>query len=75
MKAVGVLINLPTSQLNTSFTYSIPDELSTQASFGKRVLVDFAGKKTEGYIIEEIDYHANEGIKPIITGVGSGTRF
>lgn len=66
MNAVGVLINLPTSQLNFSFTYFIPEVLSDQASFGKRVLVDFAGKKTEGYIIEEMGEQSNDGIKPLL---------
>lgn len=66
MKTVGVLINLPTNQLNTSFTYSIPDHLADQASFGKRVLIDFAGKKIEGYIIDEINNDNNEDLKPLL---------
>lgn len=66
MKTAGVLINLPTNQLNNSFSYCIPDHLSAQAVFGKRVLVDFAGKKTEGYIIEEYDEASGEALKPII---------
>lgn len=66
MNVVGVLINLPTNQLNSSFTYYVPESLSDQVSFGKRVLVDFAGKKTEGYVIEEMACSSIEGIKPLL---------
>lgn len=66
MKAAEVLINLPTNQLNTGFSYSIPDHLSAQACFGKRVLVDFGGKKTEGFIIEEYDDASGEVLKPVL---------
>lgn len=66
MNAVGVLINIPTSQLNTLFTYIVPDELNDQVGFGKRVLVDFAGKATEAFVLEELDIEENQGIKAIL---------
>lgn len=66
MKAAGVIINIPTSQLNTIFTYCIPGELQEQAVFGKRVLVDFAGKKTEAYIIKEMEIDDINELKPLL---------
>lgn len=66
MKAAGVIVNIPTSQLNTVFTYYIPDEIQDKAVFGKRVLVDFAGKKTEAFIIQEIKTDDINDLKPVL---------
>ncbi len=66
MNAVGVLINLPTNQLNSTFNYIIPEELRGQASFGKRVLLDFGGKINEAFILEEMDLEEVEGLKPLL---------
>jgi primosomal protein N' len=45
MQAVNVIINLNSKQLNNSFTYLVPEEFAVEAVFGKRVLVDFRGKR------------------------------
>ncbi len=66
MNAVGVLINLPTSQLNSTFSYIVPEELSTEAGFGKRVLLDFAGKITEAFILEQMELEDASGLKTIL---------
>lgn len=66
MQAVSVIINLPTQQLNNSFTYLVPEELSAEIDFGKRVLVDFRNRKTEAFIIELMDIESDLGFKPIL---------
>jgi primosomal protein N' (replication factor Y) len=66
MQAVNVIINLNTHQLNNSFLYSIPEELNDEAVFGKRVLVDFRGRKTEAFVVGQQDIDSAPGLKSII---------
>jgi len=66
MKCVEVVINLPASKLNTAYTYTVPEKLCAEAALGKRVLVDFSGKRVEGYIVGEIKEGEPAGIKPLI---------
>jgi len=66
MQAVNVIVNLSSHQLNSNFTYMVPEELGPQASFGKRVLVDFGRKKTEAFIVEVLDIEPAAGIKSIL---------
>lgn len=66
MQAVSVIVNLSTPQLNNSFTYLVPEELAGEACFGKRVLVDFRGRKTEAFIIESLEIEADPELKPIL---------
>ncbi len=66
MQAVSVIINLNTSQLNHSFLYIVPEELSEEAVFGKRVLVDFAGKKTEAFVVGRQEIDSTAGLKSLI---------
>lgn len=66
MKSVDLVIDLPISKLNTEYTYFVPEDLSVEAAFGKRVLIDFGGQKVEGYIVAE---HATDDIavlKPVL---------
>ncbi len=65
MKTVELVINLPTSKLNTTFTYLVPPQYADQAVFGKRVLVDFGGRREEGYIVAEQDTSEGVELKPI----------
>jgi primosomal protein N' (replication factor Y) len=52
MHKAGVLINLPASRLNNIYSYRIPGHWLDKAGVGKRVLVDFAGKINEAFIID-----------------------
>lgn len=51
MKYVEVVINLPTTKLNTTYTYAVPDKLDNEVLFGRRVLIDFAGHMSEGFVV------------------------
>lgn len=66
MQAVNVIVNLNTSQLNHCFTYAVPREMNETAEFGKRVLVDFRGKKTEAFIIDRLEADPDLAVKPIL---------
>ena len=66
MQAVSVIINLNTKQLNNSFTYLVPEEFAAEAGFGKRVLVDFRGKKTEALIVGLLEVKPDPELKPIL---------
>ncbi len=66
MKCVELVINLPTSKLNTTYHYIVPQNLSAEAVFGKRVLVDFGGRKVEGYIVGEHDVSNPADLKPLL---------
>ncbi|MCX5779434.1 MAG: DEAD/DEAH box helicase family protein, partial [Firmicutes bacterium] len=75
MKSVEVVINLATSKLNSSYTYEIPEEISAQAAFGKRVLIDFGGKKVEGYIVDQPQESIAVGLKPVLKILDSEAVF
>lgn len=66
MQAVNVIINLNTHQLNNSFLYLVPEELADEAAFGKRVLVDFRGRKTEAFVVGQQDITPAPDLKSII---------
>lgn len=66
MQAVNVIINLNSKQLNSSFTYVVPEEFVAEAGFGKRVLVDFRGKKTEAFIVGLQEITPDPELKPIL---------
>jgi primosomal protein N' (replication factor Y) len=66
MKWVEVVVNLPTSKLNTTFTYHVPDHLINEAVFGKRVLIDFAGQKVDGFIVAETDINGSAPSKTLL---------
>ncbi|MDD3363600.1 MAG: primosomal protein N' [Syntrophomonas sp.] len=55
MKGVELVMNLPTRKLDGAYTYSVPDKLLAEATFGKRVLVDFRSRKVEGFIVGELE--------------------
>ncbi len=66
MKYVDVVVNLPTSKLNTTYTYAVPDHLWHEALFGKRVLIDFGGHKLEGFITAEKDVNEPASVKSLL---------
>ncbi|HRW12912.1 MAG TPA: primosomal protein N' [Syntrophomonas sp.] len=66
MQAVSVIINLHTQQLNNRFLYLVPEELQAEALFGKRVLVDFRGRKTEAFVVDQEDNSLAAEFKPLI---------
>ncbi|PKM77749.1 MAG: primosomal protein N' [Firmicutes bacterium HGW-Firmicutes-15] len=65
MKCVELVMNLPTSKLDGSYTYSVPEKLLSEATFGKRVLVDFRNRKVEGFIVGELEEYEVSAQNPI----------
>jgi len=66
MQAVNVIINLSTNQLNNSFTYLVPEDMTTEIGFGKRVLVDFRGKKIEAFVVGLLEIENDPELKPVL---------
>lgn len=66
MKYVEVVINLPITKLNTTYTYAVPDQLLNEGLFGKRVLIDFAGHKQEGFVIAEKNTNESAAAKSLL---------
>ena len=48
---VDVLVELKAKQLDKTFTYSVPSDMTSMVCVGKRVLVPFGKQKLEGFII------------------------
>lgn len=65
MKCVELVMNLPISKLDGAYTYSVPEKLLAEATFGKRVLVDFRRRKVEGFIVGELEGYEVSDQKPI----------
>ncbi len=66
MKCLDLVINLPTSKLNNTYTYFVPEQYVNEQLFGKRVLVDFSGRKVDGYVVSEYDINDSAEFKPIL---------
>lgn len=66
MKCVDLLINLPTNKLNNTYTYLIPDQLAAEQLYGKRVLIDFNGRKVDAYVVCEFETDENSILKPVL---------
>lgn len=63
-----VLVEIPINGINKTFSYLVPDELSTNIKKGMRVLVPFGNKNIEGFILninEEVN--ADFELKNIIS--------
>jgi primosomal protein N' (replication factor Y) len=65
MKYVKLVMNLPTSKLDGAYIYSVPEKLLSEATFGKRVLVDFRNRKVEGFIVEELKEYEVPDQRPV----------
>ncbi len=50
-----VWVETGVSHLEAVYDYLVPLELDDQISVGVRVLVDFSGKKVDGYVIERVE--------------------
>jgi primosomal protein N' (replication factor Y) len=60
---IDVAVALP---VYSTFTYEVPEALSSQASAGKRVLVPFGKRKVTGYVLAVCDKIQPKEIKPIL---------
>lgn len=63
-----VLVNLP---IEGPFDYSIPPEMLSEISVGKRVWVSFGPRRTVGYVIEISEKSDFNKIKPILSVIDS----
>lgn len=62
----SVLVNAPVSHLEALYDYSVPEELSSNAVIGTKVLVEFGNVKTEGLIVSRTDKSStSQRLKPI----------
>jgi primosomal protein N' (replication factor Y) (superfamily II helicase) len=56
-----IAVDLPLAHLDRPFDYLVPERLADQARPGVRVRVRFAGKLTDGFLIERVDASEHEG--------------
>ena len=56
-----IAVDLPLAHLDRPFDYLVPERLADQARPGVRVRVRFAGKLTDGFLIERADASQHEG--------------
>ncbi|MDD4775110.1 MAG: primosomal protein N' [Syntrophomonas sp.] len=75
MKTVELIINLPTTKLNTTFTYMVPAQYEAEVLFGKRVLVNFGGRREEGFVVAEQQVAGGADLKPILKVLDTETVF
>ncbi|CAM2762873.1 primosomal protein N' [Fructilactobacillus fructivorans] len=69
MKIAKVIVDVPTMQTNTPYSYRIPNGLETQLKRGMRVVVPFGNgnRKVEGFVvdIEETDAKQSPQLKEV----------
>src|SRR3984885_1930505 len=56
-----IAVDLPLAHLDRPFDYLVPERLADQASPGVRVRVRFAGKLTDGFLIERAGDSEHQG--------------
>ena len=56
-----IAVDLPLAHLDRPFDYLVPERLADQARPGVRVRIRFAGKLTDGFLIERADASRHEG--------------
>lgn len=66
MQVAQVIVDVPTRQTNSPFSYAIPDNLADQIQPGMRVQVPFGNRKITGFVVGISDKSSFEGkLKPI----------
>ena len=68
---VEVVLNLP---INSSFTYNVPDTINENL-LGKRVIVNFRGRKATAYVINQTEVKPEFNTKDIIKVVDKKALF
>ncbi|MGI5911762.1 MAG: replication restart helicase PriA [Syntrophomonadaceae bacterium] len=67
MRYIQVLINMPIMPPVDLYIYHVPAPLISEIAFGKRVLVELAKRKVEGYIINENADPPEIDTKPVLS--------
>ncbi len=66
MQIAQVIVDVPTRQTNSPYSYSIPDGLTDQIEPGMRVQVQFGPRKVTGFVVDITDDSTYEGkLRPI----------
>lgn len=65
MKIAKVVVDIPASQINRIFDYSIPDHMQALIEVGMRVIVPFGSRTIMGYVLELTDHSDVKTLKPI----------
>ena len=66
MQVAQVIVDVPTRQTNSPFSYSIPDHLANQVQPGMRVQVPFGNRKITGFVVGVSNSSSFNGkLKPI----------
>lgn len=66
---VKVLVELKAKNIDQTFTYHVPFSMQDKISIGIRVLVPFAKRKLEAFVLEVGDFKENYKLKDIISVV------
>src|SRR5580698_10733920 len=56
-----IAVDLPLAHLDRPFDYLVPAKLADQARPGVRVRVRFAGKLTDGFVLDRVDSSEHQG--------------
>jgi len=75
LKVASVLVDTPVSHLEGLYDYLIPSSLTSIATIGTKVIVEFGKKNTEGLIIGISDIDSSNREKKLIQSVSSPSGF
>src|SRR5690625_1240947 len=65
MRIAQVIVDVPTSQVNQTFDYSIPEKYQEILSVGMRVTVPFGPRKIMGFVVGISDHSTFDNLKNI----------
>lgn len=75
LKVASVLVDTPVSHLEGLYDYLIPSSLTSIATIGTKVIVEFGKKNTEGLIVGISDIDSSNREKKLIQSVSSPSGF
>ncbi len=75
LKVASVLVDTPVSHLEGLYDYLIPSSLTSIATIGTKVIVEFGKKITEGLIVGISDIDSSNREKKLIQSVSSPSGF
>jgi len=65
MRIAQVIVDVPTSQVNQTFDYSIPENFQEILSVGMRVIVPFGPRKIMGFVVGISDHSTFDKLKNV----------
>jgi len=75
MYSVEILVDLPLKKSCSIYSYSIPDYLRKEVSYGKRVLIELGNRHVEGFIISNPVKAEKAALKPVLQVLDANPVF